>query len=223
MATSSPVASSASERAAFSVGLTGGIGSGKSLVADLLGRHGAAIIDTDAIAHRLTAPGGDAIESLATAFGPQFIDAQGALDRGRMRQLVFADPAAKSTLESILHPLIRAEAEREAAAAAGAPYVVFVVPLLVESGSWSARVRRVLVVDCPLQRQVERVAATRGLTPPQVEAIVAQQASRAQRLAVADDVLVNDASPDDLAPRVARLHTYYCALAAATRDAAQGL
>jgi len=224
MATISPAASSASKPTRFSVGLTGGIGSGKSLVADLLARHGAAIVDTDAIARRLTAPGGVAITPIATAFGADAIDASGALDRARMRKLAFEDPAAKRRLESILHPLIRREAERDAAVSdATAPYVVFAVPLLVESGGWRARVDRVLVVDCPVELQVERVMRDRALARAQVLAIVAQQATRAQRLAAADDIVVNAGQAAAVAPRVARLHACYCALAAQEHGSPQPL
>ena len=201
------------------VGLTGGIGSGKSLVTDLLGQRGAAIVDTDLIAHQLTAPGGDAIDSLRARFGSSMIDARGALDRARMRQHVFADDAARLALEAILHPLIRQRADAQARAASDAPYVVMVVPLLVESGEWLQRVDRVLVVDCPVDVQIARVVRTRGLTPAQVQAIVARQATREQRLVAADDVLFNGAaSTDGLVLRVDQLHQHYCALAA-TRSA----
>lgn len=199
----------------FSVGLTGGIGSGKSLVADLLAAQGAAIVDTDAIAHALTRAGGAAIESIRAAFGDRFIDRDGALDRAPMRRHVFAQPAERTRLESILHPLIRAEAEAQAhAAAASAPYVVYAVPLLVESGSWASRVDRVLVVDCPVETQVERVVASRGLPRAQVEAIVAQQASRQARLDAADDIIENAGDAAEVPPRVARLHALYAACAA---------
>lgn len=197
------------------VGLTGGIGSGKSLVADLLGQRGATIVDTDLIAHQLTASGGAAIDPIRARFGAAMIDTRGALDRARMRQHVFADDAARHALEAILHPMIRQSADARARAASDARYVVMVVPLLVESGDWAQRVDRVLVVDCPIDVQIARVAGTRGLTPAQVAAIVARQATRAQRLAAADDVLFNGAaSTDGLAARVERLHQHYCALAA---------
>jgi dephospho-CoA kinase len=215
MATTSRAASSASERGRFSVGLTGGIGSGKSLVARLLAEHGAAIIDTDALAHRLTAAGGGAIEPIRDAFGPTVIDANGALDRARMRTLVFSEPVAKNRLEQILHPLIRGEAEREAERlSASSPYLVFAVPLLVESGTWAERVDRVLVVDCPVAQQIERVVRTRALTRTQVESIIAQQAPRARRLAAAHDLVVNAGPAAQIAPRVARLHGLYCRMAA---------
>jgi dephospho-CoA kinase len=199
MATTSRAASLASERGRFSVGLTGGIGSGKSLVAGLLAQHGAAVIDTDAVAHRLTGPGGGAIEPIRAAFGANAIDATGALDRARMRALVFSEPAAKRRLEQILHPLIRGEAEREAQRVSDAtPYLVFAVPLLIESGGWAERVDRVLVVDCPVV---------------QVESIIAQQAPRAQRLAAAHDLVVNAGSVAQIAQRAARLHALYCRMA----------
>jgi dephospho-CoA kinase len=141
-----------------------------------------------------------------------------------MRQLVFDDPTAKARLERILHPLIRAEAESAAARAdSSAPYIVFAVPLLVESGSWVTRVDRVLVVDCPVPQQIERVVHSRSLPRTQVESIVAQQATRAQRLAAADDVIVNAGPIEDLAPRAARLHAHYCALARQKRGSRQSL
>lgn len=207
----------------FTVGLTGGIGSGKSLVAELLAAGGAAVIDTDAIAHEITAPGGIALEPIRTAFGDQVINASGALDRPRMRRRVFADPAERKRLEAIVHPMIRDIADARAASAATAPYVVFAVPLLVESGTWVARVDRVLVIDCPIAQQVQRVVGTRGLPRQQVQAIIAQQATREQRLTAADDVLVNAGSIATVVPRVARLHARYCAMAECARRPAQPL
>lgn len=194
------------------VGLTGGIGSGKSLVAELLASHGAAIVDTDAIAHRLTAPGGGAMAAIRSAFGAEFIAPDGALDRARMRARVFEDDAARRQLEAILHPMIRAQADTEAAAAETAPYIVFAVPLLVESGDWFTRVDRLLLVDCPVSVQLRRVTQTRAMQSAQVASIIARQATRTQRLAAADDVLVNAGARHQVAPRVARLHAYYCAL-----------
>jgi dephospho-CoA kinase len=173
------------------IGLTGGIGSGKSTVAGLLAAHGAAVIDTDAIARQLTLAGGAAIEPIRAAFGDAFIDAGGALDRERMRALAFADPQAKRRLEDILHPLIGAETERRAGVSAEA-ILVFDVPLLVESGRWRARVDRVLVVDCSEATQVERVAQRAGWSPDMAHAVIAQQAARAARLACADAVIHND-------------------------------
>lgn len=194
----------------FSVGLTGGIGSGKSLVADMFAERGAAVIDTDSIAHQLTAPAGLAMPIIRSAFGDGFIQPDGALNRAAMRSHVFADPAAKRTLESILHPLIRAEAERAAALAPGS-YLIFVVPLLIETGTWKHAVKRVLVVDCPEPLQVARVMQRNALTEAQVYAIMATQASRTARLEHADDVIVNDSDVAALAPQVDRLHARYCA------------
>ena len=197
----------------FAVGLTGGIGSGKSMVADLFAAHGAAVIDTDQIAHALTAPGGAAMPAIVAAFGPGFTTPDGALDRRAMREKVFHDPKARHRLETILHPMIADEAQAEAGRAV-APYLVFVVPLLVESGRWRQRVDRVLVVDCSEEEQAARVMRRNGLPRAQVDAIMAAQASRAERLAAADDVILNDRTPDALAPEVARLHAHYLGLAA---------
>ena len=178
--------------AALRIGLTGGIGSGKSTVAALLAGHGAAIVDTDLIARQLTLPGGAAIPALATAFGTDAIDASGALDRARMREIVFADASAKRRLEAILHPMIGDETRRQAAAAS-APAIVLDVPLLVESGRWRALVDKVLVVDCRESTQIERVVARSGWTVEAVQAVIDQQATRAQRRAAADAVICNDA------------------------------
>ncbi len=196
----------------LAIGLTGGIGSGKSMVADMLAARGGAIIDTDVIAHQLTAPGGAAMPAIRAAFGDAFVTREGALNRSVMREHVFSDPAARKQLESILHPLIGAETEAAANRAEGS-YLVFVVPLLVESGRWAERVDRVLVVDCPESLQLERVMMRNQLSHEQVEAIMASQASRAQRLAVADDVIVNDADRATLDQQVARLHKEYVLLA----------
>jgi dephospho-CoA kinase len=194
------------------VGLTGGIGSGKSAAADEFAGLGATVVDTDAIAHRLTAAGGAALPAIRRMFGDAFILASGAMDRKRMREHVFADPAARRSLEGVLHPLIRAESEREIAAAAG-PYVIHVVPLLVESGDYRQRVDRVLVVDCPEATQIARVRARSGLSEAQAEAIVRAQASRAERRAAADDVIDNGGSRDALRAQVAALHEKYLQLA----------
>jgi len=199
----------------FSVGLTGGIGSGKSTVADLFAAHGVPVIDTDQIAHGLTLSGGGAMEQIRRAFGPQFLTPEGAMDRRRMREAVFVDPAAKARLEAILHPLIRTETERAGAAADG-PYLLFVVPLLVESPVWKTRVSRVLVVDCPEEIQIQRVMRRNGFSEQQVRAIMATQAPRAVRLAAADDVIENDDSADTGLPeQVDTLHRRYLALAPA--------
>ncbi|WP_313819056.1 dephospho-CoA kinase [Cupriavidus sp.] len=194
------------------IGLTGGIGSGKTRVADMFAARGAALIDTDLLAHEITAPGGAAIGPLVAAFGPGCLRPDGAMDRDAMRALVFSDPTAKATLEGITHPLIRSLTESRAAAVrAGGqhPYLIYVVPLLVESGSWRARVGRVLVVDCQEETQIARVMARNGFTRAQVLAIMARQATRAARLAVADDVIDNDGPPEALAPQVARLDAKY--------------
>jgi dephospho-CoA kinase len=201
----------------FAVGLTGGIGSGKSTVADMFAARGATVIDTDVIAHQLTAPDGAAIPEIRHIFGDGFIAASGAMDRDRMRAHVFADPHARHALESILHPLIRHEAEQAVLQAQGY-YPLIVVPLLVESGTWKNRVSRVLVVDSPENLQIARVMQRSGLSEQQVRAIMASQASRTDRLAAADDVIVNDAQVTSLASRVDELHAFYCTLAARTEQ-----
>ncbi|MBX3604160.1 MAG: dephospho-CoA kinase [Piscinibacter sp.] len=172
------------------IGLTGGIGSGKSSVAALLVGHGATLVDTDAIARALTQTGGAAIEPIRQSFGDAAISA-GALDRAYMRQLAFGDGDAKRRLEAILHPLIGIEAERQARAAA-AGVVVFDVPLLVESGRWRQKVDRVLVIDCNESTQVERVVARSGWSREAVQAVIDQQAPRAARRSCADAVIFND-------------------------------
>ena len=199
----------------FSVGLTGGIGSGKTTVADMLAARGAAVIDTDQIAHALTAPGGLAIPEIRAQFGDAFLTPEGAMDRAKMRATVFAEPTAKARLEAILHPLIRIETEKAAEAAGGA-YIVFAVPLLVESGSWKHRVTRVLVVDCAEETQVRRVMSRSGLPESQIRAIMAAQASRKDRLAAADDVIDNDGDVMALVPQVDRIHARYASLSAAS-------
>jgi len=174
------------------LGLTGGIGSGKSSVARRLAAHGALVVDTDALAHALTAPGGGAIPAIAAAFGDDMLAADGSMDRAKMRALVFGDPAQRRRLEAILHPMIAAGTRAQASRAGAGQAVVFDVPLLTESGAWRARVDRVLVVDCPTATQVARVVARSGWTPEAVERTIAQQATRAQRRAIADAVIVND-------------------------------
>ena len=199
------------------VGLTGGIGSGKSTVADRLAAFGAALVDTDVIAHQLTGAQGAAMGQIAAAFGPSVVRADGALDRVAMRRLVFSDPAAKERIEAILHPLIRRESEALCRSAAAAPYVLLVVPLLVEaaaSASYRQRVDRILVVDCDEATQVSRVVARSGLSPAEVRAIMATQASRAERLAVADDVVFNGGDLDRLNAQLIALHRRYLDLAA---------
>ena len=173
------------------VGLTGGIGSGKSTAAAMLQSMGAMLVDSDAIARELTQAGGAAIEALRIAFGPQCLDERGALDRARMRALAFADADVRRRLEAVLHPLIGAESSRRAAAAGGAT-VVFDVPLLAESAHWRDRVERILVVDCSAATQIERVAARPGWDRATAERVVAQQTARDARRAIADAVLYND-------------------------------
>jgi dephospho-CoA kinase len=199
----------------FVVGLTGGIGSGKSTVADLFAAHGVPLVDTDLIAHRITAPNGLAMPQIADEFGAAFVAADGSLDRAQMRGLVFSDEGARKRLEAITHPLIRAETEREQRDAQG-PYVIIVVPLLVESGSWKNRVNRVLSVDCSVETQIARVMSRNGFTRAQVQAIIARQATREARLAAADDVIDNDNTPlDSLKAQVDTQHRAYLSLASA--------
>ena len=195
----------------FSVGLTGGIGCGKSTVADLFAALGATIVDTDVIAHALTAPQGAAMPAIVAEFGPDFAQPDGALDRARMRTLVFSDATARARLEAILHPRIRAATEAAGQAATGA-YVIYVVPLLIESGSWRERVTRVLAIDCSEDTQVARVMQRSGLSADEVRAIMATQVTRARRLAEADDVVDNDAGLDALRAQVQALHERYLAL-----------
>jgi dephospho-CoA kinase len=197
---------------AFVVGLTGGIGSGKSAAAEEFARLGAAVIDTDAIAHELTRAGGAAVAQVRRVLGNEFVDAAGAMDRGKVRALVFSDAAAKARLEGVLHPMIRGESERRIAAS-GAPYVVHVVPLLVESPDYRRRVSRVLVVDCPPQVQLERVRRRSAIAEDEVARIIAAQISREARLAAADDVIDNSGTLDALHKQVRALHPRYLELA----------
>ena len=190
------------------VGLTGGIGSGKSAAAAEFERLGATVVDADAIAHELTQPGGEAVASVAKLFGPESIAPSGAIDRDWVRARVFADPQARQALEALLHPMIREESRRRIADARG-PYVVQVVPLLVESGDYRSRVDRVLVVDAPEEVQIERVRRRSGLSESEVRAILAAQAPRAERLAAAHDVIDNRGTIEALRQQVAALHRRY--------------
>jgi dephospho-CoA kinase len=192
----------------FVVGLTGGIGSGKSAAAAELERLGATVVDTDAIAHELTRAGGAAVAEVERLFGKDLIGEGRSMDRKKMRDRVFADPAAKKALEALLHPLIREESGRRIAAARG-PYVIHVVPLLVESPDYRSRVDRVLVIDVPEALQLERVRRRSALSEGEVRAIVAAQATRAERLAAADDVIENRGTIDALREQVAALHRKY--------------
>lgn len=196
----------------FCVGLTGGIGSGKSVVSDMFQALGAVVVDTDEISRALTAPGGAAIAGIREQFGPGSIAPDGGLDRERMRLLVFRDPQSRQQLEAILHPQIRART-RAAIDAARAPYVIVVVPLLFETGACMELVRRVLVVDCDEAEQVRRVTASRGIAAEEVRRIMATQLPRAERLRRADDVLHNDGGIEALRGQVGELHARYLELA----------
>jgi dephospho-CoA kinase len=190
------------------VGLTGGIGSGKSTVASRLEAMGAAIVDTDDISRRLTGSEGAVMSRLQEEFGARFVTGEGALDRAAMRGLVFEDAGARARLESILHPAIRAAADDLLARATGA-YAVLVVPLLFETRGYADRLARVLVVDCPEGLQVERTVARSGLDPAEVRAIMSAQWPRWRRLQMADDVVWNGAAPDALEAQCGRLHAFY--------------
>ena len=200
----------------FTVGLTGGIGSGKTTVADLFAAHDVSVIDTDLIAHGVTVAGGSAMPEIVKQFGADFVLPNGAMDRDKMRQLVFSDAAQKSRLEAILHPLIRRETEAAAACATGV-YTMFVVPLLVESGSWRQRVARILVIDCDESTQVARVMKRNAMSEAQVRAIMAAQVPRATRLAAADDVLLNEGDARALQQQVDVLHVRYVEMAKQNR------
>jgi dephospho-CoA kinase len=198
----------------FCVGLTGGIGSGKSAVSSRFGKRGAGIVDTDSISHELTAAGGAATVLIRDRFGRESIATNGSLDRAYMRDRVFRDPASRKSLEAILHPLIREHA-RSAIAGASAPYVMLVVPLLFETGALLDLVRRVLVVDCDEDEQIRRATTRSGISPDEVRRIMAAQLPRAKRLSRADDVIDNTGSLAALDAVVARLHDKYLALARA--------
>ena len=193
------------------IGLTGGIGSGKSTVADAFAALGAGVVDTDQIAHRLTAPNGAAMPAIVAEFGPTIVDTMGAMDRSAMRRIVFSDPLARRRLEAILHPMIGAESARALEAVDG-PYRIVVVPLLVEGRHWRSRVDRILVVDCPKALQIERVIQRSGLALEQIDAILNAQATREERLAQADDVIDNSGLPAELPGQVQALHAAYCQL-----------
>ena len=199
----------------YTVGLTGGIGSGKSVVADLFARLGVHVVDTDEIAHELTRPGGAAIAPIRAAFGAEAIAEDGSLERARMRRLAFGDARERKRLEAILHPLIRAESARRLRLARSR-YAILVIPLLVEGGVERSRTARVLVVDCPEAQQLERVVRRSGLPEAEVRAIIASQASREERLAAADDVIDNSGAPEALERQVARLHEKYLTLGQAS-------
>lgn len=201
----------------FVVGITGGIGSGKSAAAEEFARLGATVVDTDLIARELTETGGAALPHIKSLFGAAFITQHGAMDRDAMRKHVFSDPAAKQALEKLLHPMIRAEADRRIAGSTG-PYVIYVVPLLIESGGQRDRVQRILVVDAPEDLQVERVRTRSGLSDKEIRSIIAQQAARQARLAVADDVIENSGSLDALRKQVAALDARYRKMAISAKS-----
>ncbi|MCC7485875.1 MAG: dephospho-CoA kinase [Burkholderiales bacterium] len=193
------------------IGLTGGVGSGKSTAAAMFAELGAVVVDTDDIARELTAPGGAAMGAISETFGPDFVAPDGSLDRAKMRALAFGDESARRRLEAILHPLIRAESGSRVANAA-ASYVLLVVPLLFETGAYRGLVSRVLVVDCPEEEQMRRASRRPGITESDVRRIMAAQLARAERLVRADDVIVNHGNLDSLRRSVEALHTRYLAL-----------
>lgn len=207
----------------FVVGLTGGIGSGKSSAAEHLRHLGAGLIDTDEISHALGQPGQAGALAIARIFGEEYLQANGAMDRAKLRQRVFAEPGAKQQLEAAMHPLIHAEVLRRLHADWQTPYIVLAVPLLVESERYLQIVDRVLVIDCPTELQVARVIARNGLAEPEVRAIIAQQASRAARLHHADDVIVNDEGLDKLQVNVEQLHWKYVQLSESKNFSSKGL
>ena len=199
----------------FSISLTGGIGSGKTMVANLFAEQGASIVDTDDVARNLTLPGGEAIEPIRKEFGEKFIQPDGAMNRSLMRELVFSRPDERLKLEAILHPLIRKVSIEQAEAATGT-YVIFVIPLLVELPIWHGMGTRILAVDCPEELQIERVMKRNNMSREQVTAIMAAQATRQQRLAIADDVIVNDKSVGEVLKEVVILHAKYTEMAQKT-------
>lgn len=197
----------------YRVGLTGGIGSGKSTVATLFTELGVPVIDTDALSHKLTQAGGYALPAIRSTFGEAYIDSTGALDRAKMRQLVFSDNMAKQRLENILHPLILAQAKSQAKSSP-APYVVLVVPLLFETSDYQNWLNHTVVVDCSEESQIARATTRSGLSEQAVRAIMAQQLPRAQRLSLADDIIHNDGALSALRSQIEQLHKTYLKLAA---------
>ncbi|HTE14411.1 MAG TPA: dephospho-CoA kinase [Burkholderiales bacterium] len=205
----------------FCVGLTGGIGSGKSSAARIFGSLGAGVVDVDDISHALTRPGGAAIAEIRAQFGNDAIAPDGSMDRARMRKRVFADASAKSRLEAILHPLIGMEARAQTARALQ-PYVMLVVPLLLERNAYRDVTHRVAVVDCPEQVQIERTMRRSAITENAVRAIMAAQLPRAERLANADDVIDNNGDEMHLHQQVTALHARYLDHAHRARDGGAG-
>lgn len=195
------------------VGLTGGIGSGKSTAAGLFIQHGVAITDTDLIAHTLTAPGQPALKTIAETIGPEYLTSEGTLDRSALRRRVFTDPVARKALESILHPLIRQAAIAELQQPVEAPYRIIVVPLLFETEAYRDIVNRTLAVDCPEAMQIEHAMSRGMLTETEVLEVMSAQLPRMERLALADDVIVNDGDLEKLADQIAAIHNKYIRLA----------
>lgn len=200
----------------YLVGLTGGIGSGKSTVADMFAALGVRIVDTDLISHQLTQTGGAAIPAIRDTFGAHLINAQGALDRSKMRELAFGNPDEKNRLEAILHPLIFAQSQQQAFSPTDAPYTMIVVPLLFESGRYANWLQRVITVDCPEESQIARTTQRSKLDEPAVRAIMAQQLSREARLTLADEIIVNNGSLDNLKTQVIGIHRRLSAFATET-------
>jgi dephospho-CoA kinase len=195
----------------FRIGLTGGIGSGKSTVAALLAQAGAGVVDADAISRQVTAPNGPAIETLRLAFGPEYIAADHGLDRNKIRQLVFSDPPARKRLENIIHPLVHQEAQLQSKRLVdgGCPCIVFDIPLLVESSFWRQYLDKVLVIDCSVETQIQRTSQRSHLAPSIVEQMILAQASRGTRLKAADLVICNDSlTLQALAQEVAQIHQF---------------
>lgn len=195
------------------VGLTGGIGAGKTLASNAFASLGVPVIDTDLISHALTAPNGLAIDAIRQQFGDEIFNDAGQLDRAKMRELVFKDAEKRQALEAILHPLIAQVAMASIAQHSDAPYVILAVPLLAESPVWLSRCDRVLVIDCEVETQIERVMARSGLTREQTQAIIMSQASRDARKAIANEVIVNESTPEHVTQQVTRLHDFYLRMA----------
>jgi dephospho-CoA kinase len=208
----------------WTLGLTGGIGSGKSAVAALFRELGIPVIDVDAIAHELTAPGGLAMEAIRKDFGDAMLTSEGALDRAAMRQLAFSDETAKRRLEAILHPMIGSESQRRCRVAldSSAPYAIMEIPLLIESGTYRHRVARIAVVDCGEETQIRRVMQRSQLSRADVQRIMAAQAQRAERCAVADDLIDNEGGLGQLRLQVEALHQKYLHLLEAKKSLAGG-
>lgn len=195
------------------VGLTGGIGSGKTLASNAFAALGVPVIDTDLISHALTGPNGLAIDAIHRAFGDSLFDDAGQLDRAKMRELVFKDPIQRKTLENILHPLIAQVALASISQHSNAPYVILAVPLLAESPEWQKRCNRILVIDCEVETQITRVMKRSGLSREQTQAIIMTQASREARKAIANEVIVNESTPEYVVQQVTRLHDFYLQMA----------